>query len=528
MFSHFAVAQGFPIPPRREERGIELPYHIMTTFGKIRYPETRAQGIVLVGLSTVLVPLSRNKRCVQWHYTSEDETGEQVSLDVLMDKQGLEGADVLVGCGKDLLNDFRETTTRHFVGYCENVQIHLGTQGSSYDRAVAPPINIAETAGTEIRYNRSIRPNLLSLGAGLGAGLSWAGLGTSFSLPKSKKQELVRDDELLSELVEKSKDHVSILYDAKEKIGWFVSELSVILHLVHSWAAQNMGENYTGQLPHAQPLGDGGQAALQAIMEGRSAALRDVWNTSEAITLEQRVRSTYLSFRALKQKLVKQDRETVKAPNWPKKRLYGYNFTHLSELCDNVDRIKVTIESDLSGGWESIPRNEPEILVVMTHDIGQVIHPVRNAPLCDSWKPAPSGMYLLVASVPCIVKWSRHLRAGEYTSMLSAKHYCHRRGSVFEPFAGNSQEGCQRIQKLSSSRPKSKDESLWFEASCKDGAVVFGGDAAIKRHLRHSCTMETAGPSEPATTNSTVPRSTLSGSNLPSPSIRTETPVPVS
>ncbi|RDI76417.1 hypothetical protein Vi05172_g13596 [Venturia inaequalis] len=521
MFSHYVVAEGFPVPKRNEERGIELPYHLMTTFGRIRYPQPYLDGMVLMGISTCLVPVSKTKDCVQWHFICRSDTREQIPLSAIENEAGIVAEHLLKGGGDQMLNDFEDKNVRHFVGFSENVHIHLGTQGSSYNRVLAPPSNIAEDAGTEILHTRSITPNLVAPGPGMSSG----GLTTSFVFPKSKTQELFRDDERLTELVEGSKDNVSILYDPQEKVGWLVSELSVILHLIHSWAAQTMIENHTGQYPYAEVSGNGGQAALQVIMEHRNATLTDLSN--ENLKLEQRVRSTWIGFTSLKQTLVNKYGQTARGPRlgWLKKSLYGYNFTHLAELRKNVGRIKVPIDSELSGGWESIPLNEPEILVIMCHDIGDVILPADATSLCSAWQSVPKGMHLLVASAPCIARWSRHLRPPKDTSMLSQKHYCHRRGLVFEPCQGLARRACQRIQKLASNAPRNKQESLSFEENCKDGAVIFGGEAAFKR-TRHGCTSAPIGLAGSSMTTSRPSNSALTGNNRPSLPVRTVTPQP--
>jgi hypothetical protein len=519
LLSHYVVAEGFPTPERHDERGIELPYHVMTTFGRIRYPEPYLKGIILMGLSTILVPFSKTESSVQWHFISRSHAFEHMSLQATMNEEGIKDDHVLEGSGLLLLEKFESENMRHFVGCYENANIHLGTQDSSYSEAVSPPVDVAEDAGREVLYHRHIRANFM----GFGPGTSSASVGGSIEFSKSKRDQ-IQDDELsLTDLVRRTKDNVCIIYDAKEKTGWAVPELSIIIHLVHAWAAQTKNGNHTGQYPFANLSGNGGQAAHELVMKHRNAALADIYDPNETTTFEKRVRITYLALRSLRHRLLSKDRNTAKAPTWPKK-LCGYNFADLVELGENIGKCKVTIDTKWSGGWESIPLNEPEIMVIMAHKIGDIIQPAPGALLCSSWQTIPKGKYLLVASVPCITRMSRRLRAEEETSKLSPKHYCHRRGSLFEPCQGSPRGGCQRIQKLDERRPEPQ-ESLWFPADLQDGAVVFGGASAVNRLSRRPCTAGTTVAIGSTNTTSTASSSTLIGNHTPSLPVGTGMPI---
>ena len=74
LFENCVIAMGFPIPERSNgEKGIELPYELMTSQAGILFSKTYKGGLFLRGLSTLIYPTAswENHQSVQWlQYTT--------------------------------------------------------------------------------------------------------------------------------------------------------------------------------------------------------------------------------------------------------------------------------------------------------------------------------------------------------------------------------------------------------------------------------------------------------------------------
>jgi hypothetical protein len=98
--------------------GLEIPFHILTTFAGIQFPIRTADNLLLAGLSTLLVPGNKINNAIQWHYLSGDDRFER--LEVLA--KSLEAT-----IQSDDLDELAESTA--FLGHCREAVVRLGTQG---------------------------------------------------------------------------------------------------------------------------------------------------------------------------------------------------------------------------------------------------------------------------------------------------------------------------------------------------------------------------------------------------------------
>ena len=67
LFSNSVIVRGFPIPPRDNQIGLEIEFSIMANLAAILYPLSCYDGIVMKGISSVLVPKKRIGDSIQWH-----------------------------------------------------------------------------------------------------------------------------------------------------------------------------------------------------------------------------------------------------------------------------------------------------------------------------------------------------------------------------------------------------------------------------------------------------------------------------
>lgn len=67
IFRGLSLVHGFPIRPREEEKGVELPLDLMLGLSHVWYSIECHGTTVLNGYSTALVPVRKTERSLQWH-----------------------------------------------------------------------------------------------------------------------------------------------------------------------------------------------------------------------------------------------------------------------------------------------------------------------------------------------------------------------------------------------------------------------------------------------------------------------------
>ncbi|KAF2090558.1 hypothetical protein K490DRAFT_61878 [Saccharata proteae CBS 121410] len=127
MFVGSVLALNFPIPARRNERGVEVPFDVMAALALVHYPMDYLDGIVLKGYSTILVPLNGfhgdpKDGSVQWHFVYSGDQSRRIEMDEL--KKEIQGT-LLEGVGLEQLSQ-----RRALVGYWQNATVRLGTKDS--------------------------------------------------------------------------------------------------------------------------------------------------------------------------------------------------------------------------------------------------------------------------------------------------------------------------------------------------------------------------------------------------------------
>lgn len=467
MFNRCVIAGGFPVPERGDRRGVELSFALMAPLGRIWYPKEYLDGVVLKGFSTILVPTSINQHGVQWHFIGHEDRGKEISMAAVQ-----EHCEVVV----EHVPIQELAQSRAFVGYCPKVQVHLGTRDSGFERIKAPPRPLAQDAGTELLYSREVTPVLSVPGMGILGG----NMGMKVQLPNSKLSELKQDDAFLDDQIFNARRSASILYDVGTKTGWLVPELSVILHLVHFRASQRLDQReLVDKLPFAEPSPDGAEASYQAILASKDVPLRSIPNRSTVIYVGDHVRWMYLALQSRKEMLIKRQSETTKPPDLGRGSvLYGWNFEQIANREEFLTRLKVNIDAESSGGWETLAREDPKIVVLFCYNLGQPIRPVRPKQLCSSWHPIPYGRSYLVASVPTILGLTRSCRGSQDRPMLSPKHYWNRRELLFERCSLDPGTACKRLQELVKKPPKFPMD---LKTTGRTGAVIFGGSLLSKK-----------------------------------------------
>ena len=126
LFENGVVARGFPVPLRNYEKGIEVPFSVMTGLVNVMYPVVHAKGIYLRGFSKLLFPtaVSPDMKAVQWHLMSSPNPRIRLPPGTLPSEDRR--------CQWLKVTDFERlaSAARTFLGYCRAVDVHLGTESS--------------------------------------------------------------------------------------------------------------------------------------------------------------------------------------------------------------------------------------------------------------------------------------------------------------------------------------------------------------------------------------------------------------
>ncbi|KAF2423195.1 hypothetical protein EJ08DRAFT_664528 [Tothia fuscella] len=449
MFVNTIVAFGFPVPDRDHQKGVGLPMEVMRTLGRIWYPKEYLDGFVFKGYSTALIPVSRNDNSLQWHYICQKS---KLSMSAILEKH----SDRLTGLTPDEMDDGK---LRMFLGLYERAVIHLGTEGSGYEKI--------QSSRALLEGNRAAAAREVSAAATAG---KYAGgtVTSKFLFPRGLRSNIESDDLQVDELLLQSPTQALLLFDTATERGWLAPEASALLHLLHCGASQ-MSRKYERPIPHAPLSSHGGKAAYDTLLE-ENIELRKKSGNDKALYLYDVVRQMYKALYGTKEQVIERKGVAFK-PLRVSHYLYGWDFIDVARKNIGLpSRREVKIEE--SEALKVILANEG-IAVLVGERFGDPIRPQTGQTVCDSWTPIPYNRFYMVASVPCIQALTDSLHGKGNHAILAQKHYCQRApgGQLFEQCDWTSHRGCNRVQFISKNTPK---DSYPLLTAGETGAVLFG------------------------------------------------------
>ena len=391
LFTGLVLACGFPIPPRENEIGVELPFDVMTSLGSVMHPVLSGGGYILRGFSSIIYPVSRrsvnlSQGSVQWHalYSSNERTS--VSLESLKNLPRLKLSD---------LSEFEALSScRIFLGYSSEVHVRLGTQDSDYGQLLRPH-------GPSLGAQRS-RLVFSGLSASInGSHYIGAGLGANWLVNKSKAAEIreaskVSYEAILSEIM----DQPSVMYDVKDCRGWLVPTICVILQMIHVralyWAKQEVLPTLENPIPFAINGNEhtASKAALQAIIKDfKDPKLYVSPRGQEVVHLSVWVSELWAAIDAMRCDIVNEK---------PLKRagLVGWDFFNVAARGTACGERKET-RRKFQGIWKDLI-NESGIVVFHGIGFGEIIK--ARTPICSAWESIPTGEDLLVACIESVIQ----------------------------------------------------------------------------------------------------------------------------
>ncbi|MCJ1269118.1 hypothetical protein MMC22_009007 [Lobaria immixta] len=460
LFTNGVIAHGFPVPPRHEERGIELSFEVMITLAGVIYPLEYDDGMVLKGPSTILiptalvpltpVPTARLSNSVQWHLIS-GVPDKRLTLNCIADH--VSDSDWFKTYDYDLLR-----TARTFLGYCKKAEIHLGISKSSYG-------NIERS---NAKYER---PRLeISRKISLPVGISFMGVQAAISpsiiFPKGLQVTTRPGSLSFNNQLNRARHQPLLLYDTEDKRGWLVPELSVILHIALAWASKQPDRSDAlNRMPRATVSDDGGEAAYDAIMRGQDIELPTGLDGNPQFFTD--VIKTFMTALDSRKEVIIEREKTL---NWKRSPLRGWEFIDIVNFKYFAKREEVVIDRSSGGNWDLIAAENSELIVLFGKGFGEIIKPAKDENICQSWNPIPKGNCYLTASSFCLENLAATHSIETTSPRLTRNLHWHRpRGAkLFEDCEFGTAIGCNRLQKLKKSKPRAPGPLEWH------GAVIFG------------------------------------------------------
>ena len=457
MFENGVIARGFPIPPRKGEVGIELPFGVMATLAHVEYPIELYQGIILKGPSTALIPTKyfpALTTSVQWHFISTNTQDLQLTMDSVAEQ----------------VSTWYETTdfdmlskARTFLGYCKNAAICLGTKDSGYK-------NIKRSNALNERDRPEISRELSASLGSSGMGIFGAMFGFRVVYPKALRGTTKSLNLSLENRLLRSRKQPLLLYDTETKRGWLVSELSVVLHIAHVWnVCQRASREPRNDMPFAHALDDGGLAAWDAIWGGRTLQLSNHDIEGKPELFIDIIKNILAALESRKDMTI--ERKNASGDRLRSRPgLCGWEFVDIVTWKFMFDRKEVPIDAKTGGDWYRIASENPDIVVLFCNGLGAPIKAGEDEKSCRSWTPTPEGNDYLTATVSCLKQLAEDHGDSSSSLKLTPSLYWHRPPGtkIFEDCDYGGESGCNRLQDL-----KRKDFNApdTLEAH---GAVIFG------------------------------------------------------
>lgn len=468
LFPNTMIAYGFPVPPRSDEMGVEIPFDVMLRLARITYAVTYDNGLVLSGFSTLLFPSAHHKpksqdetqsASVQWHLVTSDDESTRISA----------GAELAQHDHIWVKIDDEELlrSARTFLGHYRVSCVHLGTENSGFS-------NVSESSLADDKPNIAISVRSGNVGTS-GTGIFGAAMNVEAVLPRGLTR-LTKID-YYNDILWTAKNMPIILYDADKQQAWLVSTLSIILHMVHTWKATHTPDI---QLPYAKPDWNGGQAAWDIISNNSRLKLQESFEDDTSYLLKDLVKRLWEHLISCFDSTTLDTSRNRGMIEIGHPKLRGWEYM---DVVDPPVRSKMKEQVlDRNGcGWEILTE---DVLLLVCKGLGDVIQPAQPGSLCTEVYPVQESMKYLTASVACL----RHLSqkcgmGGACTKLADRVFWPSPPPGLFDDCTHGDEKSCPKtLQRL-----VPKEVHGPTTAVPAQGAVLFGHRTnKLKKKVPHS------------------------------------------
>ncbi|KAF2139010.1 uncharacterized protein K452DRAFT_310970 [Aplosporella prunicola CBS 121167] len=430
LFGNAVIAAGFPIPPRQGEIGLEVSVDTIAGILGIQHAVEYNGGVVMKGFSSLLVPVAKNDRTIQWHLITNE------SPDIRLSYQ-----DGLRRCKDRLMRDV------------------VGLDAIRTTRAIVGWINFT---GATLGFQQ------------FGVGQADFALGA-----KDGKCHFQRNGPYKNIISAAEKTPV-VLYDTFERRAWLVPAANVILHLAQHrhWLEPY---EFRGKRVKLFSATTSHGSAREILLQNAKNQLSD----DEEYTFKDLVLNIWSLLEFLLDQNVQSDC-TRGAPIRGTTRdvIQGFEFKAISEERSPFHRKHAYIQKS-SSGWTNLVR-DIDALVLFASGFEDIIRPTPEIRgLCHYWQSVPKSRDYLAASVKSLQDLYDVAGCRLSKEFLTYTHLQWHRGSsiLFEPCkTPNSYRcSCNRLQQIVG--PVSVGRVVPPGLLQDEGAVIFGRDGNLLSEL---------------------------------------------
>ncbi|KAI9877032.1 MAG: hypothetical protein M1830_005006 [Pleopsidium flavum] len=473
LFLGTVIARNYPIPERQQEKGLELPFDLMTTVAGNMLPMCHDGGVYLKGHSRLLFPVSSSiPGSIQWHLITSSSRRESLPPGIIHKHIWLRIPDPRV----------LSNAARTFLGYCRQVIVDLGTnKPTGYYGGIKFSNAHDEDQGPSIQA-----PTSFTWGSS-GMGIFGATLSHSIAYGKALAQTVTRGDDDYLDILDLAMDTPIILYDDDNESdrGWMVPALSVILHMVHTWAAQM--DYVESQLPCVETTWKAGDAARTILIQKWDFVLRN--SSNEEMSKKKVIKDLVMQFWHGIRKRREEDLiarcQSTPAVELATSKLHGWDYMDL--VRGRQSRRK---QLKFNGNWRDLTE---DVLVLFGQKLGEVIKPAPGISVCTQWNPIPPKKMYLTATIDCLqqLSWQRggHRDNLVFSRLTNKSYWNYRADSLFTD--------CKECDRSTSSHPVKCSKTLQnLDSSAgqpnqslvppSEGAVVFGCQSQVLGESSHA------------------------------------------
>jgi hypothetical protein len=470
------VAHSWPTPEGRDDfKGLELPFSLMKTLIGATYPMRYQNGFYLQGYPRLLFPAQGlANSCVQWHMISSPSRDDELACDTILN--------CVVIQGNELGN---LVDARTFLGFCNRVTVNLGTYSSADDY-------------TSIRHSQSMDEAhpldfLLSSGTMGGGYKGFVNMSATMSMTfgKTLSSAVHQPENDYLDILRLASRRPLILYDDHPSRGgraWMVPMLSVILHMIHTFVAQE--DDVEKSLPAADRTWNSAAVAKQLLIRYANLIVRraetseDGATVGKAKSMKDLVAEYWngLTSLATIELLAGNERRPETG------KLYSWDYMDIVMGKPHVRRKQVTFSSN----WLPLTKDN---LVLIGQDFGEVIATDPATRVCRFWTtPNLSGKQYLIASIKCLqtLSWERgDDEKGRSCSRLADETYWHMNNPRLFADCDDCVEAFDRgdVHYPCSKTPQALTSTSLPEVKHQhpppEGAVVFGSGESNKLRKRN-------------------------------------------
>ncbi|KAG8530195.1 uncharacterized protein KY384_004695 [Bacidia gigantensis] len=487
-----STARGFPIARRyNQEKGLEIPFHIMTSLAKVMYPlEEPGIGHYLRAFSSLVFPskVSANCETIQWHMTKPHKGYLKAgSMPPSVDGKPWAHTKTL----EELV-----FAKRNFLGYVRAIEMHIGS-GSAIDRKnIGTVFNSGanrENPAIALEWNRiqTGTSGLGLFGVQIEANIIY-NQGLFYSIETSWYRGLL-DTAMITPI---------IIYDHAEeaKCAWMVPSISAVLFMAHVWA-KVVGDTL-GSLPTAALSWNGGEAAYRAILDHSRDVIRDSLEEKEYTfrDLVSRLLICLDKIQHVEARARAEPRRSVSLET--SEKLYGWDLVKIAQGNGTAWRQ----ELEVSQNWRVLSRS---CVVLFCQNAGELFRPASTTKICHVANPINTTSDCLVAPIKCLRFLSKeHGQRDDSTTLkldddlfwtpqgLGLFDDCN---MCYKTSARSMKVQCKKTKQSISKEDRTRKSNL---RPPEEGAVVFGRNKLQKTNYlvpESSSMSQTASTDTPAT-----------------------------